>query len=101
MLKIHCASVFQAGSNAHFPKIREIYILSRTKACRQQAGNTYMRGGRDCRDAERQKGSEHLERGQMCAISSPHLQQLDWPGAQPGTNSNWTDVSACLLLDIS
>lgn len=22
-----------------------------------------MRGGRDCRDAERQKGSEHLERG--------------------------------------
>lgn len=40
-----------------------MYTHSHTKACRQQAGDTNMRGGRDCRDAERQKGSEHLERG--------------------------------------
>lgn len=79
MLKIHCVSVFQAGSNAHFPKIREIYILSRTKACRQQAGNTYMRGGRDCRDAERQKGSEHLERGYGMIVVSCLLRPQENP----------------------
>lgn len=30
----------------------EVYILTHTKACRQQAGDTNMRCGRDCRDAE-------------------------------------------------
>ena len=44
--------------------------------------------------------SVSIWRGDRC-VPLAHLQRLDCPGDQPGTNGTWTDVSACLLLDIS
>lgn len=64
-------------------RAREIYSLLHPNLNPSKAGDTNMRCGKDCRNAERQKTGEHLERGCWLIVVSCLLSPQEDPNTLP------------------